>query len=254
MADIQQVIRAAKEGGKVIKHYFGEVLDIEEKSHASDFRTKADLESEEAILKVIKRAFPTYNIYSEEAGKTDNGSNLTFVIDPLDGSNNFVLGVPNFTVSIALMDGDETILAVVYNPILDQTYYAEKGKGAFLDGKPIHVNNEADIKRSTICYTCGYINSNDYAEQVSHKLNQLGVKRQTNYWSPAYDYCLLASGRMEGIINNKNDLYDYAAGKMIVREAGGKVTDFKGDPVTDKNDVFIASNGTAIHETLLSIV
>lgn len=152
------------------------------------------------------------------------------------------------------MKGSESIAGVIYNPILDTTYHASKGKGAFADNKRIYVNNESDIKRATVSYTCGYINSADYSEQISHRLNQLAVKRQINFWSPAFDFCLLASGKIEGIINNRNDLYDFAAGRVIVREAGGKITDNSGDPDTDLSDNFIVTNGTALHDILLQLV
>ncbi len=101
-------------------------------ANIGDFQTEADLESEKRILSILKTEFPKYNIYSEEDGKFYHDSEYTFVIDPLDGTNNFVMGIPNFSVSIALFCKNEAIAGVVYQPILDQTYSALKGKGSFL--------------------------------------------------------------------------------------------------------------------------
>jgi len=254
MDNITSIILAAEAGGKIIKQYFGQVLDIEEKTTISDFRTKADTESEKAILQIITKKFPQYNILSEESGFVDNKSECTFIIDPLDGSNNFVLGIPNFSISIGLLKGDKAVVGVIHVPVLNHTYYAQEGKGAFLNKTRLHVNNESDIKRTTVSYTCGYVNSSDYEEGLIHKLNTVGIKRLLQYWSPAIEYCLLASGKMEAIINNKNEIYDYTAGKVIAREAGALITDFQGKPEkSDRESIFIASNGTNIHQELLQI-
>src|SRR3989338_1377041 len=135
--DQKEIIRAAKAGGEVVRKYFGTVLTIVEKSKASDVRTEADVESEAAIISILKKAFPAYNIFSEECGLIDKKSEYTFYIDPLDGTNNFVLGIPNFSVLIALAHGREAIFGLVYLPMLDVFYHAEKGKGAFLGSKSI---------------------------------------------------------------------------------------------------------------------
>ncbi len=253
--DIDSVILAAQRGGKTIRKYFGKALDIEVKTTASDFRTKADTDSEKAIIKIIADTFPTYNILSEESGLIDKKSEYTFVIDPLDGSNNFVLGIPNFSVSIGLLRGDTIILGVVHHPILNHTYYAQRGKGAFLHKKQLHVNNEQDIKKATISYTGGYVSSFEYHQRFQKKLHEYSIKRMLITWSPAVEFCLLASGKIEAIINNKNEWYDYAAGKIIAREAGALITNFRGKPeTTDRNNQFIISNGTRIHQQLVKIV
>lgn len=124
--DINSVILAAQSGGKIIRKYFGKALDIEVKTTGSDFRTKADTDSERAIIKIITDTFPTFNILSEESGLIDKKSEYTFIIDPLDGSNNFVVGIPNFSVSIGLVWGDTIILGVIHHPILNHTYHAQK--------------------------------------------------------------------------------------------------------------------------------
>lgn len=253
--DLDAIILAATNGGDVIRSYFGEVLDIEEKTTVADFRTKADTESEKAILNIITKKFPSFNILSEETGLVDKKSEYTFVIDPLDGSNNFVLGIPNFSVSIGLLKGDTSVLGVIHLPMLKHTYFAQDGKGSYLDKKRLYVSKQSDINKATVSYTCGYVNSREYTEKLKHKLNELDIKRTLEYWSPAVKYCLLASGKIEAIINNKNELYDYAAGKIIAREAGALITGFNGDAeVNDRGNAFLASNGTKIHNQLLAII
>lgn len=251
--DTLKIIDAALRGGEVVKQYFGQVLETEEKSNVGDLRTKADVESEQAIIKSLTKSFPDFNIYAEESGKTDNKSEYTFVIDPLDGTNNFVMGIPDFAVSIGLLKNEEAIFGVIYNPVIDQLYTAEKDKGAFLNGKQIHVNSETDIKRSTISYTCGYNTDQSYSDRVINELRSRGVKRIIDHWAPAFDYCLLASGRIEAVISKEGDLEDYVAAKLIVTEAGGKVTDFAGVPELGRNPNFVATNGQIVHEILLGI-
>lgn len=253
--DITKIIQAAENGGREVNKYFGDVLKINEKSTLSDFRTKADTESEKAILSVLKSEFPDFNILSEETGVIDKNSEYTFIIDPLDGTNNFVLGIPNFSISIALMKNDELILGVVHIPILGQTYYAQKGKGAYLNDRKLSVNSEQDMKRVTISYTCGYINSRDFSQKLQKKLDDFPIKRVLTMWSPAVDLCLLASGKIEAIINNANEIYDFAAGKIIAREAGAVITDFEGNKdVEDRSNVFIVSNTKNIQQNLIVIL
>lgn len=252
--NLQEVIRAARAGGDVLKRYFGEALVAEQKTTASDLRTKADTESEQAIIAALSQAFPTVNIYAEESGRIDHGSGYTFVVDPLDGTSNFVLGVPDFAISIGLLRGNEAVLGVVYNPILEQLFTAEKGKGAFLNEAPIHVNNESDPTKVTVSYTCGYQTPREYSMGLAQKLYDLPVKRVLDHWSPAYDYCLLAAGRLEIAISKDGDLEDYVAAKVILAEAGAKVTNFAGHPVDGNAPEFVASNGTPIHEAVLKLL
>src|SRR3989338_3494764 len=154
--DLQIIIKAAHAGGEALRKYFGQTLELVEKSTIADFQTKADLESEKSILEILKKEFPKYNIFSEEEGKINNNSQYTLVIDPLDGTNNFVLGVPTFSVSIALLYKNEAVAGVVYSPIIYQTDHATKSGGAYLNEREIKVNNIFDPKKITIIYTCGY--------------------------------------------------------------------------------------------------
>ncbi|MFZ1719755.1 MAG: inositol monophosphatase [Candidatus Moraniibacteriota bacterium] len=252
---IEDIITAAEKGGAVVKKYFGMILELEIKSSASDFRTQADLESEQIVLSILSEKFPDYNIRSEETGFIERKSEYTFVVDPLDGTNNFVLGIPNFSVSIGLFKGDECIAGVIHAPFLNQTYLAEQGKGAFCNEKKISVSKETLLKNSTIAYTRGYASSLQFEIDLLEKLGTVNTGRYKRYltnWSPAFDYCLLASGKIESIINDDNELYDYAAGKIIAREAGAIITDFSGMHQNDKKTSrFMASNSQEVHDAIL---
>lgn len=249
---IQRIIEAAEAGGRELKKYFGQVLDLVEKSTIGDYQTRADTESEHVVLEILQKHFPDYNIHSEETGKVEKGSRYTFVIDPLDGSHNFVIGIPNFTVAIALFENDTIIAGVVHAPMTNHTYHAELGKGAFQDGIRLEVSKEKDIQRAVIGQGMGWLGSDERFSKIWNRNIDDGIMRVVNSWSPEFDLCLLGSGRIEAIIDDDGyELYDFAAGKLIAREAGAIFTDFEGNPDTDKNPIFLCSNNREIHSVLL---
>ena len=250
------LIEAAYAGGKILRKYFGQTLGLTIKSTAADFKTKADVESEKEILSILKVKLPQYNIHSEEEGKLDNGSEYTIIVGPLDGTINFVMGIPNFSVSIAIIKNNETIAGVIYQPILNQTYFAEKGKGATLNGKKIKVNNIVDRNQITIAYNAGYKTARDCVARIINDLIKSKHKRIINNWSPSYDYCLLASGKIESIITDLGtEIYDYVAGKLIALEAGAKIMDINGKrKINNILDNFIVSNSERTNKYIFSII
>ncbi len=251
---LRTMMSAARAGGKILRKYFGQELTLVQKTKRSDFLTKADLGSERAILSVLRKHFPRYNSYAEESGERHVGSNWTFVVDPLDGTYNFVIGVPQFSIPIALTHEGRLVASVVFHPILDCMYYAEKGGGAFLNGKRIRVNRETRYAHATISYVGGYHNALRAHWKVISSIVQLRCKRMTNFWTPALDFCLLASGKIEGVVNYNSEIYDFLAGKLIALEAGARITNFRGKPEKgDLNREFIATNGR-IHAQLLRSV
>jgi len=252
--DYEPIIGAAVKAGESIKHYFGQALELEGKSQPCDFRTKADLESEKIIIEALEKHYPSFNILAEESGFTDKKSEYCFIVDPLDGTNNFVLGIPNFTVSIALQKNQKTIFGVVYQPVTNQIFRAEKGKGALLDGHKIEVNKEDDFRNASVAVSVGYAFSDEILNIIQSRCFALKCKRFMNNWSVAYDLCLLALGRIEVEMNYNCEIYDYAAGRLIAEEAGALVTDYQGGSVDDQNSRFIATNGTSIHQQFLEIV
>jgi myo-inositol-1(or 4)-monophosphatase len=250
--ELKQLNAAIKSAGQILLQYFGKQLQLQHKSTSADYCTKADLETENAIIAAIEKIFPDYNIFAEEHGHINKGSDYTFVIDPLDGTNNFVLGVPIFTSSVALMRGKETVYGVINHPISGDMYYALRGKGAFLHDRPIIVNQENREKHATVSYFCNYVTPRERIINFKNKLSKLGVRRDLDLWAPAFCYCGLASGKIEAIINDQIELYDFAAGKLIALEAGAKVTDFFGNAFADDTvNAFVISNGTELHSVFV---
>ena len=244
-----------QEVGNKNLNYFGQALTYDIKSSVADVRSKADIEADEQIVNFLKEIFPEYSIYSEEQGEFNNNSEYRFIVDPLDGTNNFSIGVPVFTSSVALVKEDQIIFGVIYNPVTKNMYHAIKDQGAYKNHSKIKVNNNSEITSSTIAYTVGYSYPRMESLDRISKFTNLNCKRLTTFWSPANDYCLLASGRIEAIVNEKNDIYDYAAGKLIAMEAGAKITNLNGLPdTTASNSSFVASNATNIHDDILNVI
>lgn len=255
MEHLEKMKEAALAAGKILRKYFGQDLVLNQKTGVSDFSTKADLEAEKAILTVLQKHFVAYNYITEEAENKHNDSEFTFVIDPLDGTNNFVTGIPYFSVSIALMKGDKMEVAVIFQPIVQAMYCAQNGQGAFLNGQKISVSAISEIKNANICYVSTYNHQAENYGQMMKKIEIMEPKRAFYNWSVALDYCLLASGKMEIIINDGCEIHDYIAGKLIAREAGAVIRDFEGQAEErEDNNKFICVSNTSLLEPALSIV
>ncbi|MFQ5569655.1 MAG: inositol monophosphatase family protein [Rhodothermales bacterium] len=252
---IEKLNEAVVAAGSILRHYFGKQIQPVHKSTNADYRTKADVETERAIIAAIEKHFPDYNIFAEEHGEIRKDSAYTFVMDPLDGTNNFVLGIPAFTSSVALMKEEEVRYGIIHHPVTGDTYFAVKGKGAFLNGERISVNTEDREQNITVSYYCDYTAPRHRVVEYKTALLNLRIKRYLDLWSPAFCYCALACGRLEAILNDGIELYDYAAGKLIAVEAGARVTNFLGeDSGGDRNNVFLITNGTRIHDYLVDRV
>ncbi|MFA6466266.1 MAG: inositol monophosphatase [Patescibacteria group bacterium] len=252
----QKIIAAARAGGQVLKHYFGQELEVTEKTMPSDFVTIADLEAEAAVLKILKENFPDYNIISEESDDIANGSEYTFIIDPMDGTNNFILGLANFSCTIALMKNKEVIFSVVYNPIIDKLYYAIKGQGAFLNDKKINVNSETDLRRASISFIAKYNHDENFRLKIIENLKTSNIiKRYMENWSPLLDFSMLAAGKIEVVISSDSELHDILAGKLIAKEAGAIILSLDGNLETDdRNTSFICANNKVIANKILEII
>lgn len=244
----------AKEAGATIRTYFNQVLEIEQKSIPSDLRTEADLASEKIILEGLTKHYPEYNIQSEESGFHDRGSEYTFVVDPLDGTHNFVIGRPLFSVAIALVKGESAIASVVYDVVLDRLYMAQKGKGSFCNGQPLRVNNVSEITHASVAFGKDYPVALSHEDHMRLAATRLEMKRLITNWSIAIDLCLLASGKIEAMICDGNPHHDIAAGLLIAKEAGAKVTDHQGNLLDKEMErEVVVTNGTKIHETLVEV-
>lgn len=249
--ELEALEHAVHKAGKIIMNYFGQQIDVIEKASNSDYRTKADVEAEACIIETIQAVFPDYNIFGEEHGVIDKNSDYTFVIDPLDGTNNFVLGIPVFTSSVALFKKENAIMGLIHDPVNQQTYFAQKGKGAYCNGVLIKVKPVEKYKDSVTTYTCNYTTDKKRVYAFKTGLLNFGPKRLLDLWSPAFSYCALASGRLHAVVNDGTELYDFGAGKLIAREAGALISGFRGEVVEDKGDTFVAVSNESLLEELL---
>ncbi len=252
---IPTFLDAARRGAEILNRYFGEMLVTTQKTTAADFQTKADLESEAAILAVLEKAYPNFNVLSEERGETKRDSEYTLVIDPLDGTNNFATGIPNFTILIALMKDKRVIASLVYHPVTELAYYAEEGKGAYCNNRRINVNQESSYEKSSLSYIPGYVTARTMCpKMMAGVVSKLKIKRFHHNWSGAADMCLFAAGKLDLIINDRSQIYDFTAAKLIAREAGAKIFDKNGGPSDDDTDsMFLMTNGVVDHGPLLKI-
>lgn len=245
-------IHLAKTGGEVLKKYWGKLSSIEEKTYQGELVTVADTESERAILTEIQKRFPHHSILGEESGATGNQeAEFLWVIDPLDGTTNYSHQYPFFSVSVGLVHRQQPIVGVVFHPIYNELFAGFKGGGAALNGQPIKVTSTNRLSHSLVAtgfpYNRRVTPDNNYAEFCHITSLTQGVRRQG---SAALDLANVASGRLEGFWELGLKPWDTAAGIVLVEEAGGKITDYEGNPYDIYGPGVLATNG-AIHEQMI---
>lgn len=248
---LQTAMQAAKEGGGVLKKYFQSSLLERRLKDDNTLATQADEEAEKSIIEIIKKNYPDHAILAEESGHQDTTSEYTWIIDPLDGTQNFVNGIPIFAISIALAKNDEPIVSVIFNPITNDLFAAEKGKGSFCNEHKLSVSSQkADAAMITIG-TSSKSQDKDLVRRCFFHARDY-VKSVRYLGSAALELCYLARGGTEGFINIGTSKWDYGAGVLLVQEAGGKLSDFHGNPWNFSQNYFLASNGV-IHPALLEL-
>jgi myo-inositol-1(or 4)-monophosphatase len=241
-------------GAAIMKEYFDKQYTISSKSSLNDLVTEVDHKSEEAIFNVIKSHFHHHNILSEESGPVIQESHYKWIIDPIDGTINYANGIPICCVSIGLERDGIMEMGAVYNPFLGEFFFAQRGFGATLNNKKIHVSDTLDLKRSCLAtgFPYTYLDAVNGPLQVFEKLVRKGIPVR-RIGSAAIDLCWVAAGRFDGFYEHKLQAWDSAAGLIIVLEAGGKVTDLAGKEYNHYEPGIIASNGL-IHESLYNVV
>ncbi len=246
------LLSATKEAGKIIQHYFQGSFSVSNKEGINNLVTEVDTRAEGKIIEVIRSHFPDHAIISEEVGLMETNSPYKWIIDPIDGTVNFAHGIPICCVSIALTLSDKLLLGAVYNPMMNELFFAEKGKGAFLNDVPIHVSQKADFRKA--CLVTGFPykwpkDTKEHPIKVFERfiLQGLPVRR---LGSAAIDLCWVACGRFDGFWEYNLNAWDVAAGYLIVMEAGGRVTNFGGNDYDVYDKETLATNGL-IHEEML---
>ncbi len=247
-------IQTAKGAGTILMEHFGNISSYECKSTPIDLLTIADTQSEAFILNEIKTTFPDHHIIAEESAIVENDSDYRWVIDPLDGTTNFVHNLPIFAISIGLQYQEETILGVVYNPAANKCFWAEKDSGAYLNDKPIHITSTNTLYSSLLVTGFPYTHDDRFEKgfDLFKELygNSHGVRR---LGAAALDFCFVAMGRFEGFWEFGLQPWDVCAGGLIVKEAGGNVSDWDGSPMPFSGNRILATNGH-IHGEMLEVL
>ena len=250
----QTLIEATKAGAAELKHFFNGKFTISNKEGINNLVTQADFAADRAIRKVIKAAFPDHGIVSEEDVEVISDSDYKWIIDPIDGTVNFANGIPICCVSIGLEYKNEMFMGAVFNPLMNEFFFAEKGKGATLNDEKISISESAHLVTSCLVtgFPYNYLDQENGPLQVFEKFIRKGIPVR-RLGSAAIDLCWVAAGRFDGFYEHQLYPWDSAAGFLIVEEAGGKVTNLKGDKYSPYQFGIIASNGL-IHDDLVEVV
>ncbi len=247
------LIEAAHSAGRILRKNFGKNLQVREKRDAG-LVTNIDIAAEDAAIRILKRAFPEFGVLAEESGLESRDAPGRWIIDPLDGTTNYIHGFPMFCVSLAAEWQGELVAGVIYHPILEETYVAVRGKGAFLNRKRIHVSRTRNLKDALL--TTGFTYRKDeYLHREMKPFERLSTIARAirRPGSAALDMAYTARGVFDGFWEQGLSPWDVAAGIVLIEEAGGRVTDFKGQKVRIEKPELLASN-PYLHEALRQVI
>lgn len=243
--DLKLAISAVKKAGEIVKSGFGQALEIATKGNHLNIVTQIDRQSEETFINTLQ-ADSAYPILAEEGGPRGQLKDIFWVVDPLDGTTNFSRGIPFFSVSVALIKKSQVVLGVTLNPLTGDLYFAQKGQGTYLNNKPIKVSERSE--GAMLILNQGYSDESTVKYiQATKKLSAGFTVRRLG--SSCLEHCLVASGIVEGQVSFGDKIWDYAAGVLLVEEAGGKVTDWQGNKWTIDSPYFLATNNL-IHDSV----
>jgi myo-inositol-1(or 4)-monophosphatase len=250
-------IQTARDAGSLLAERFGRKIEIANKSEI-DLVTESDLASERLIIDRIKTYYPRHAILAEESGASEpvdreRRNDWRWIIDPLDGTTNYAHGYPCFCVSIGLESNGRMELGVVYDPLRDEMFSAERGQGAALNGRRIHVSSTPTLAGALLCTGFPY-DVRERSEFARHFANFImaaqGVRRDG---AAALDLAYVAAGRFDGFWEEGLKPWDVAAGALIIEEAGGRVSDYDNQPLNIFTPPMLASNGS-IHEEMMRVL
>jgi len=252
-ANINVMVNACRKASKTLIRDFGEVEKLQVSLKGpGDFVTASDKKVEKILIEELLKARPTYSILSEEAGEINNDISFKWVIDPIDGTANFLHGIPHFAISVGLEHNNEIICGIIYDPIKDEMFIAEKGKGAYLNNYRIRVSSRSKLK-DCIIFTGGpkreakdkELSIKEYlkfSSEVSIPIRKLG--------SASLDIAYVAAGRCDGFWQRNLNYWDIAAGIIIVKEAGGFLKDISGGENYIENKTIIVANSKISKEMI----
>lgn len=251
---LDKIIEISKTAGSVLREGFGKNFQIEYKGSLTNLVTEYDKKSEKVIIDFVKKEFPTHTIIAEESGRHQSTSEFVWVIDPLDGTTNFAHGLPIFSVSIGVLNKNEVVAGVVYDVMSDTLFAAEKGSGSYQNSKKLSVSVNPNLAESLLVTGFPYDipnNPNRAIEKFAAFLKSSRAVRRLG--SAAIDLCYVASGVFDGFWEVSLHPWDIAAGKLIVEEAGGLVTNFDGKKIDIFSKEILATN-VKVHNQMLDIL
>ena len=236
--NLNLMIKACEKASKVIIRDFGELENLQvSKKGPKDFVTKTDKRVEKILIEELSKSKKNYSFITEETGKIINKNNNVFwIIDPIDGTTNFLHGIPHFAISVALQKDGDIIIGLIYDPIKNEIFYAERNNGSYLNNSRVRVSNKTDIEE------CLFASNNEGVKSIYPKLNL------RNTGCAALDLAYVGCGRLDGYFHNLINLWDIEAGKIIIEEAGGKVNDINN---FELNKIDIRAGNPNIYEKML---
>ena len=236
--NLNLMIKACEKASKIIIRDFGELENLQvSKKGPKDFVTKTDKRVEKILIEELSKTKKNYSFITEETGKIINkNKDIIWIIDPIDGTTNFLHGVPHFAISIALQQEGEIIIGLIFDPIKNEIFYAEKNNGSFFNNNRIRVSNKSNMEE------CLFASNNEGVKLIYPKLNL------RNTGCAALDLAYVGCGRFDGYFHNKINLWDIAAGKIIIEEAGGKVNNINNFNI---NKIDIRASNPNIYEKML---
>ena len=252
-ANINVMVKACRKASKILIRDFGEVEKLQVSIKGpGDFVTASDKKVEKILIEELQKARPNYSILSEEIGQIDNDESFRWIIDPIDGTANFLHGIPHFAISVGLEQDKEIICGIVYDPIKDEMFVAEKGNGAYLNNYRMRVSSRSKLK-DCIIFTGG--------PKREAKNRELALKEYYNFsskvmvpirklGSAALDMAYVAAGRCDGFWQRDLNYWDIAAGIILVKESGGFVTDFSGKNEYIQNKTILVTNSKVKNEMI----
>lgn len=248
-------LEAAEAAAKVLQKYFRKKFKIETKDQAG-LVTTADLEAEEKVIRILKKKTPNFGFLAEESGKSKStsASEGRWIIDPLDGTTNFAHGFPVFCVSIAAEVAGECVAGIIYHPITGEIFTAEKGKGAFLNKKKIQVSKKRELSKSLLSTGFSYKKESHLADEMETFLKLMDKSHAIRRpGSAALDLAYTAAGVFDAYWERGLSPWDVAAGALMIKEAGGIVTDFRGNPYRIEEPAIVAAN-PSLHPQVLALI
>ncbi len=250
----KELIKIIKEAGEILKEGYYTKKDITFKAK-KDLVTQYDVAVENFLKKKFSKKFKDFNLIAEESDNANVEFNNSIIIDPIDGTTNFVNGVPHTAISVGVYKNKKPYLAVVYNPILDELYTAKIGKGAYLNGKKLKVSNENDFQKSLLATGFPYT-SNTNEDDLNDVLKKIKVilplcQDLRRLGAASLDLCYIAKGTFEGYYEMNLKAWDVSAGILILTEAGGVVSNINGDEYTLFEDKYLVASNGKIHKKFI---